>query len=313
MADSTTSMTTLRIPMLTIHNYEEWYATMQSMARMLMVSNALKPNSKPVNGKEREFWTLSHHMGISMGKDLAHLTCQHGKSDEWSYPCAIIARIERELRPHATAQRHALKHEFFTLTPTDGKPISKLIAKIDKAADKANKATKTAFPSILHAERLLAYNDIPWDSTKDQKDCEAIFAKMIELAPCFIDVKKCDAHTLEKYKKQSPTHMISLITDDDKLCKLLSSIATSHPIDFKFLAQWEDVTYEEAAEYLLWQTESPNASPSDSVRVISTPKSSQAKFCAYHQVSSHSSEECNAIKALNDERAKSAPRGRGRG
>ncbi|HEY9657292.1 MAG TPA: hypothetical protein V6C65_02425, partial [Allocoleopsis sp.] len=118
MAESNVSASILRIPMLTSSNYEEWYATVQSMVRMLTVSDALKPNSKPPSGKEREFWTLSHNIIMSVGKEMSHLARQRGKDDEWAYPCAIIARIKRELRPHATAQCHALKHEFFTLTAT---------------------------------------------------------------------------------------------------------------------------------------------------------------------------------------------------
>ena len=96
MAESTSS-NTLRIPMLTTNNYEEWYATVQSMAQMLTVSDALKPKAMPSHGKEKEFWTLSHSMIMSVGKDMSHLVWQRGKDNEWAFPCAIIARIEREL------------------------------------------------------------------------------------------------------------------------------------------------------------------------------------------------------------------------
>ena len=125
---SETHSNSFKLPVLTQDNFEEWFATVQSYARMLTVSSALSTSSGPDRGKEEKFWTLSHAMSMSVGKELKHLVRQRGKEDEWAYPSAIIKRIERELRPHATAQRHALKHEFFTLTLQDNKSIPKFIA-----------------------------------------------------------------------------------------------------------------------------------------------------------------------------------------
>jgi hypothetical protein len=111
---------------------------------------------------------------------------------------------------------------------TDGEPLSRFIAKIDEVADKANEATRTVFPDICSNERIYTIDDIPWNKGADVNDCKTIFAKMIALAPCFINTKLCAPEILAKYNEQSSKGKMSLITDDDKLCKLLSSIAASH-------------------------------------------------------------------------------------
>ena len=125
----------LWIPMLTSNNYKEWIMMVQSMARMLTVSDALKPNTKPISRKEKSSghfcvpWQRHGTPGVPMwqGGGMGLPKCH----------------IKREIPPHMTAQQHALKHEFLTLSPMDGKAISKFIAKIDESADKDNEKTRT--------------------------------------------------------------------------------------------------------------------------------------------------------------------------
>ena len=97
----------IAIPTLERDNFEEWYLLVKAYARTSGISYALQQNvdlSKLQEAKQHTFWNLSFVMKASVGKELSHLVKQMSKLDEWHYPHNIIARIKREIRPHAAAQ-----------------------------------------------------------------------------------------------------------------------------------------------------------------------------------------------------------------
>ena len=129
MTDATSRIATINIPKLERNNFEEWFIIIESHARASGITQSLRQentNLEDLSEKQlHAFWNLSHVMITSVGKDLSHLVKQMSKPDEWYYPYNIVTRIKREIRPHATAQRHALKRDFFIIQIEDGEEIGR--------------------------------------------------------------------------------------------------------------------------------------------------------------------------------------------
>ena len=95
------------IPTLERDNFEDWYMLVEAYARASGLARCLQNdiNMSSLNENQvKAFWHLSYAMKVSVGKELSHLVKQMSKPDEWHHPNRIIARIKREIRPHATAQ-----------------------------------------------------------------------------------------------------------------------------------------------------------------------------------------------------------------
>ena len=156
----------IAIPKLSKDNFDEWQVHIESYARTLGVSAALKDNydlSNVDDAKDKAaFWSLSNVMIVSITQELSHLMKQLGQPDERFHPWNILEHLRREIRPHATAQRHALKHEFFRLQLENGESLSKFISRIDKTVSRANEAINAA----LQAKGAQQPKCQPWLLTK---------------------------------------------------------------------------------------------------------------------------------------------------
>jgi hypothetical protein len=152
---------------LSKHNYPEWKSSIILAALELDCVKYLfeqKDLDKAADAKtKKNYWKLARLITASANvPGFRHLVIRDSEAQaddlDWSKPHQMMARIKKEFKSDHHAVRHTFKLRFYSITLLPHESLSQFVARLNAAAEAANKAVRSSKLDITSGEyHMLQY------------------------------------------------------------------------------------------------------------------------------------------------------------